>query len=46
MVEREVAFNSGQRRLRGILAIPDSEPPYPGVVVIHEAYGINDNIRE
>jgi carboxymethylenebutenolidase len=28
------------------LALPDGPGPYPGVVVIHEAFGLNDNIRE
>jgi carboxymethylenebutenolidase len=27
------------------LALPDGVRPYPGVVVIHEASGLNDNIR-
>jgi hypothetical protein len=27
------------------LALPDGPGPYPGVVVIHEASGLNDNIR-
>jgi len=29
----------------GYLATPDGEGPHPGVVVIHEAYGLNDNIK-
>jgi carboxymethylenebutenolidase len=28
------------------LALPDGPAPYPGVVVIHEAFGLNDNIRD
>jgi len=28
------------------LVLPDGTPPYPGVVVIHELYGLNDNIRD
>ncbi|MFI7064534.1 dienelactone hydrolase family protein [Kribbella sp. NPDC050124] len=28
------------------LALPDGAGPHPGVVVIHEAFGLNDNIRE
>ncbi len=28
------------------LALPDGAGPYPGVVVIHEASGLNDNIRD
>jgi carboxymethylenebutenolidase len=27
------------------LAVPDGSGPFPGVVVVHEAYGLNDNIR-
>ena len=30
----------------GFLALPDGDGPNPGVVVIHEAYGLNDNIKE
>lgn len=33
--------------LRGsYLAVPDGEGPFPGVVVVHEAYGLNDNIKD
>jgi carboxymethylenebutenolidase len=45
LVEREISFNSGKRRLRGVLVIPDA-PPLAGVVVIHEAFGLNDHIRD
>ncbi|MEO8611359.1 MAG: dienelactone hydrolase family protein [Chloroflexota bacterium] len=27
-------------------ALPEGEGPFPGVVVIHEAFGLNDNIRD
>jgi carboxymethylenebutenolidase len=27
-------------------ALPDGDGPHPGVVVIHEAYGLNDNIKD
>ena len=30
----------------GFLALPDSDRPGPGVVVIHEIYGLNDNIKD
>ena len=30
----------------GFLALPDAPGPHPGVVVIHEAYGLNDSIRD
>jgi carboxymethylenebutenolidase len=30
----------------GYLAAPDSAGPHPGVVVIHEAFGLNDHIKD
>ena len=30
----------------GYMAAPDGPGPHPGVVVIHEAYGLNDHIRD
>jgi carboxymethylenebutenolidase len=30
----------------GYLAMPDTPGPHPGVVVIHEAYGLNENIKD
>lgn len=46
MRARAVGFPGVGRRLRGHLALPDGDGPFPGVVVIHEAFGLNDNIRE
>lgn len=43
---QDVVIPSRQARLRGCLALPDAPGPHPGVVVIHEAYGLNDNIRD
>jgi carboxymethylenebutenolidase len=31
---------------RSYLAFPDAPGPFPGVVVVHEASGLNDNIRD
>ena len=30
----------------GYLVTPDGPGPHPGVIVIHEAYGLNDNIKD
>jgi len=30
----------------GYLALPEGDGPHPAVVVIHEAYGLNDSIRD
>ena len=43
---QDVVIPSRQVHLRGCLALPDAPGPHPGVVVIHEAYGLNDNIRD
>jgi carboxymethylenebutenolidase len=30
----------------GFIALPDRDGPHPGVVIIHEAYELNDNIKD
>ncbi|MFE3458351.1 dienelactone hydrolase family protein [Nocardiopsis aegyptia] len=35
----------GSRRLRGYLARPDGEGPWPGVVVLHEVFGVDEEMR-
>lgn len=46
MRAESVTIPSGASTIGGHLALPDGAGPYPAVVVIHEAYGLNDNIRE
>ena len=43
----DVAYGSfGDLQFRGYLARPVEEPgPLPGLIVIHEWWGLNDNIR-
>ncbi|MBK9712802.1 MAG: dienelactone hydrolase family protein [Kouleothrix sp.] len=36
---------STQPQLGGYLARPDGDGPFPGLVVIHEAFGLNDDMR-
>jgi carboxymethylenebutenolidase len=43
---RDVTFHSGKSQLAAYLATPDSEGPFPGMVVIHEIFGLNDNIKD
>lgn len=43
---QQLRFHSDGRGLEAYLARPEGEGPFPGVVVIHEIFGINDNIRE
>ncbi len=42
---RMVSFRSGAANLAAYLAHPEGEGPFPGVVIIHEAFGLNDNIK-
>jgi carboxymethylenebutenolidase len=44
MTTREI--DRGELRGGGYLAAPDQPGPHPAVVVIHEAYGLNDNIKD
>ncbi len=44
MLTREI--DHGELKGGGYLAAPDGDGPHPGVVVIHEAYGLNDNIKD
>lgn len=38
----DLAGPTGSRRLTGHLARPQGEGPFPGVVVVHEAFGVDD----
>ena len=44
--EREVVFPVGEARVGGFLAVPDSSGPWPGLLVVHEWWGINEDIRD
>ena len=41
----DVAIPAGDSRLRGCLAIPDGEGPWPGVVVVHDVRGMTVDLR-
>jgi carboxymethylenebutenolidase len=44
MQTREIA--TSELKGGGYLATPDGNGPHPGVVVIHEAHGLNDHIKD
>lgn len=42
----ETSFPGQTRALNAYYALPDGGGPFPGVLVIHEAWGLNENIRD
>lgn len=43
----DISYPVADANMRGYLAEPPATPgPWPGVVVIHEAFGLNDDIRQ
>jgi carboxymethylenebutenolidase len=47
VLEQDLAYGEGAKsNLVGYLAMPqDAEEPLPGIIVIHEWWGLNDNIK-
>ena len=41
-----LSFPSESEQLDAYFSLPDGDGPFPGVVVIHEIFGLNDNIRD
>jgi carboxymethylenebutenolidase len=41
-----ISFQSGTRQLEGYVVHPEGEGPFPALVLIHEAYGLNENIKD
>src|SRR5438094_1738531 len=45
-VAQMTSFQSGSRQLEGYMARPEGDGPFPGIVVIHEIFGLNENIKD
>ena len=43
---REVSYKSGDQTVQAILYTPKGKGPFPGLVVIHEWWGLNDWVKE
>lgn len=42
----EVSYKSGDEMVKGILYTPAGKGPFPGIIVIHEWWGLNDWVKE
>lgn len=40
------SFQSGSRQLEGYMARPEGDGPFPGIVIIHEIFGLNENMKD
>jgi carboxymethylenebutenolidase len=43
---KDVSYKSGDETVKGILYTPEGKGPFPGIVVIHEWWGLNDWVKE
>lgn len=43
---KSVSYKSGDETIQGILYTPAGKGPFPGVIVIHEYWGLNDWVKE
>jgi carboxymethylenebutenolidase len=43
---KDVSYKSGDETVKGILYTPEGKGPFPGIVVIHEWFGLNDWVKE
>jgi carboxymethylenebutenolidase len=43
---KQVTYQSGSDKVQGMLYTPSGKGPFPGVIVIHEWWGLNDWVKE
>jgi carboxymethylenebutenolidase len=43
---KEVSYKSADDTVKGILYTPQGKGPFPGIIVIHEWWGLNDWVKE
>lgn len=46
VTSKEISYKSGSETVKGILYSPDGKGPFPGIIVIHEWWGLNDWVKE
>ena len=45
LITEGVTFSSGEKQLEGFFARPEGDGPFPGLVVIHEIFGLTENTK-
>jgi carboxymethylenebutenolidase len=43
---KSVSYKSGDETVQGVLYTPPGKGPFPGIIVIHEWWGLNDWVKE
>src|SRR5213083_860290 len=43
---QNISYKSGTETVRGIVYAPHGKGPFPGIIVIHEWWGLNDWVKE
>jgi len=43
---KNISYKSGDETVQGLLYTPEGKGPFPGIVVIHEWWGLNDWVKE
>ncbi len=43
---KNVSYKSGDETVQGVLYSPEGKGPFPGIVVIHEWWGLNDWVKD
>src|SRR5256886_11122221 len=43
---KSVSYKSGDEAVQAMLYAPDGKGPFPGIIVIHEFWGLNDWVKE
>jgi carboxymethylenebutenolidase len=43
---KQVSYKSGDDTVKAILSTPEGQGPFPGIIVIHEWFGLNDWVKE
>jgi len=43
---KSVSYKSGDDTVQALIYIPEGKGPFPGILVIHEYWGLNDWVKE